>query len=287
MTLENTFDSHEQLTNIQVDITGAETATLTEADYSETDNGDGTYTYSATYSESASGEYTFTLTTAENANGASATWGGQSTTISTATSIIDSFEDQDFAEYTDNGDGTNLTTGTTFVTDGSYGMEYSRNKPTNGICSLSGDGLNYYPKPGDTWQIDMQFSASDVLLYHGFLMQGYATDNTNGQGFTLTVEPTNSQIRLWKDWTNTQLASGSATINTGTQYTAEVSINSSDGTITGRLLDSSGSQLTSASATDADAASGGAYDANYGVAWGHNDTSGDNSVTYLDHVRTV
>jgi len=66
-TITNTFDSDEQLATIQVDITGAETATLTESDYTE--SGSGPYTYTATYDATTDGDYTLTLVTAEDAAG--------------------------------------------------------------------------------------------------------------------------------------------------------------------------------------------------------------------------
>jgi flagellin-like protein len=58
------FDSNESLSNIQVDITGEETATLDETDFSETDG-----TYEATYIAGSNGDYTGTLQNAEDNNG--------------------------------------------------------------------------------------------------------------------------------------------------------------------------------------------------------------------------
>jgi hypothetical protein len=72
------FDSDEPLSTISTSLSGAESATLTKGDFSETVSG-GTYTYTATYSGSSDGDYTATLNTAEDSsgnNGAS----GQSTT---------------------------------------------------------------------------------------------------------------------------------------------------------------------------------------------------------------
>lgn len=284
-TLEHSFDSHEPVATIQTDITGAETATLDETDYSETDNGDGTYTYTAQYTANTDGDYTFTITTADTSAGDPATWGGQAVTHTLqSVQVIDSFEDQDFVEYHDNGDGTNLTTGTTFVTDGSYGMEITRNGAKDQIISLKGDGLNYYPKPDDTWRFDYRAESADTLFYHGFLLQDYTTAPP---GFCVTIEPANSQLRLWKDWNTTQLDSAAVTINTATHYIPEVSINGADGTITCRLLDSAESELASVTATDADAATGGAYDANYGISWSQNDTASANGLTYAEYARQV
>lgn len=105
-TLKHTFTSAAQLGTIQTDITGAETATLTESDYSETNNGDGTYTYNGTYEATADGDYTFTLTTADTLGGISATWGGQST-VYTVSSLSDNVVTQ--YEFEDDSDTTTAT----------------------------------------------------------------------------------------------------------------------------------------------------------------------------------
>lgn len=130
MTLEHTFTSYAQLTDIQTDVTGAETSTLTETDYSETDNGDGTYDYNATYEESTTGDYTFTLTTAETSAGETATWGSQSYTISVSAvpeSVTEDWERSDpLVDYTDTAsvkDETTVVTST--VWEGLYGIEFT------------------------------------------------------------------------------------------------------------------------------------------------------------------
>lgn len=62
------FDSDKQLSTIDVTISNAESATLTEGDFSETDNG-GSYTYQATYAGSSDGTYDVSLDTAKDAIG--------------------------------------------------------------------------------------------------------------------------------------------------------------------------------------------------------------------------
>lgn len=80
------FDSDEQLSTISVSLTGPESATLTEADFSETNNG-GSYTYQGTYSASTTGDYTATLDTAVDADGNDGA-SGQSDTV-TVGGILD------------------------------------------------------------------------------------------------------------------------------------------------------------------------------------------------------
>lgn len=204
--------------------------------------------------------------------------------INTGPATIDSFEDQDFAEYTDYGSG-GLTTGTTFVTDGTYGMEISRDAALSSILSLS--GLNYYPKPGDTWRFDIRFSSTSTNIYHPFLLQNNNGATSGQQGFRANIEAANQRLKLEKDGNTMTLATQSVTINADTDYTAEISINESTGEITFRLLDSTGTELASVSATDADASSGGAYDSTYGIGFAQNDTSNSGSTTYIDYVRKV
>lgn len=78
------FSSTDQLSTIAVSVAGAETASLTSADFTETANTDGTYRYTATYAGSTDGDYTVTLTTATDAAGND---GGssQSATVSVST----------------------------------------------------------------------------------------------------------------------------------------------------------------------------------------------------------
>ncbi|WP_136689387.1 GLUG motif-containing protein [Halorhabdus amylolytica] len=100
------FDADEQLSTIEVALTGTESATLTTSDFTETDNGEGTYTYEATYAGSSDGNYAATLETAEDTvgnDGAS----GQSDTVEVDTSDDgDDGGDGDDGDDGDNGDTT-------------------------------------------------------------------------------------------------------------------------------------------------------------------------------------
>ncbi|WP_241430725.1 PKD domain-containing protein [Haloferax elongans] len=64
-----TFDTHDQIVDISMTLSGAESATLTENDFTEMNNGDGTYTYGASYVGSSDGTYTATLTVANDSSG--------------------------------------------------------------------------------------------------------------------------------------------------------------------------------------------------------------------------
>lgn len=161
--IEHSFDSAAQLASIQTDITGAETATLTESDYSE--SGTGPYTYTAVYSASADGEYTFTITNAETSGGVSATWGGQSALITTGTAnIIDGFEDGDISEYSGDTAIFDVTTASPV-----YAGSYSLKATGDGRRIYSTTGLNTYPQRGDSFRVwaHINDSRSASVLWGG------------------------------------------------------------------------------------------------------------------------
>jgi PGF-CTERM protein len=80
------FDSDEDLSNISVDLSGPESATLTEADFVESGG-----TYSATYDGNSDGDYTATLETAEDAAGNDGAAGqSDDTTVDTTAPTISS-----------------------------------------------------------------------------------------------------------------------------------------------------------------------------------------------------
>jgi hypothetical protein len=82
------FDSDEQLSTISVDLSGPESTTLSEFD--ETDNGDGTYTYTNTTTGVSDGDYTATLETAEDAAGNNGSTGENDTvTVGGSTAVGD------------------------------------------------------------------------------------------------------------------------------------------------------------------------------------------------------
>jgi hypothetical protein len=98
------FNSSDRLTDIEIDISGAESATLTEAD--TTESGSGPYQYVATYQGSVDGDYTATLVRAANSDGVDGTSGETGTvTVDTPVPTVDS------AMLTDATDGDGLVTG--------------------------------------------------------------------------------------------------------------------------------------------------------------------------------
>lgn len=84
LTIGVRFESNQRLSDIRVVVTGPSSATLTEADFSET--GSGPYTYTTTTSVSSAGEYGVTLELAANANGNGASNEHEYVSVSSAAS---------------------------------------------------------------------------------------------------------------------------------------------------------------------------------------------------------
>jgi hypothetical protein len=120
------FNSSDQLTDIEIDVSGAESATLTEAD--TTESGSGPYQYEATYQGSVDGDYTATLVRAANTDGVDGASGENGTvTVDTPVPTVDS------ATLTDATDGDAL------VTDGdSVRVEATVSNQSN-ITSVTAD----------------------------------------------------------------------------------------------------------------------------------------------------
>jgi len=273
MTLEHTFDSYAQLATIQVDITGAETATLTESDYSETSNADGTYTYTATYSETAKGSYTFTIVTAQTSAGDVATTGNQSTTVSNigADSLVShwTFDDPDTnsgtaVDVVGSNDGTinGATTGVsganeTYATNEAYSFDGSGDGVDFGRV---GDGLEAFSVAA--WvNPDSLAGDASILIRDGGAVQtdrhwALRIDDSSGTVGFLVLDTDDSKI----------VTRSSATISTGSWShlvgtvggtTATIYV---DGTAEGSSSNSSyGVQPTSAQPAKAAGADPGGY----------------------------
>jgi PGF-CTERM protein len=89
------FDSDETVTNISVNLSGPQNATLTEADFTESSG-----TYTATYEGDSDGNYTATLETAEDADGNDgATGQSDGTTVDTTAPAVTIEEPTDGESY--------------------------------------------------------------------------------------------------------------------------------------------------------------------------------------------
>lgn len=144
-TINISFDTDEQATTIDCSVSGPETASLTEADFSETQNGDGTYTYDGSTTVSADGQYTVDLTTVADSDGNDGVGTLSETVTVAAATTIDNFEDQDLSEYSGNTGSWQFSTS---ALEGSYSLEAASGAST-GDTIISQSGLNAYPSRGD------------------------------------------------------------------------------------------------------------------------------------------
>jgi len=100
--LRVSFDSSERLSTIRVRITGQESTTLSESDFTVTEAGSENYTYEATFEIDGEGTFTAILDQASDNSGNNGA-GGQSKSISIQTSASDtrlSFEDGSVGDTT-------------------------------------------------------------------------------------------------------------------------------------------------------------------------------------------
>lgn len=249
------FDADEQVTDILVDVTGAESGSMTEADFTE--SGTGPYTYEGTYTASAtSGDLTFTLNTAADAGGNDGA-SGETDTV-TLGGVVDSFEDADIAEYAG---GTSYFEANTNapVQAGSYSLKSTGSNDNTRRNIVSTSGLDAYPSAGDTIRVYMQSTvtdASDVPRNCGFLF--FAQDTSNG--YYVQMDGSNGLVKLFEKDAGgfTELDSAPITWSGNTWYTWEISTTSGGGTISVDVIEtSSGSVLGTASGSSSLYTSGG------------------------------
>lgn len=139
------FNSSDQLTNITIDISGAESATLTEADTNE--SGSGPYTYTATYQGSVDGDYTATLVRAENSDGVDGASGENGTvTVDTPAPTVDN------VTLTDATDGDGLVTdGDSVRVETTVLNESKITSVTADVSAFGGGSINLTHKNGSTY----------------------------------------------------------------------------------------------------------------------------------------
>jgi hypothetical protein len=157
------FDSDEQLSTISVSISGPESGTLTGGDFSEADNGDGTYTYEATYSGSSDGDYTATLETAADDAGNDGA-SGQSATASVVTNDSPTASDDSY-ETTNSETLTVAAPGVLANDDDPDGDSLSATLETgvsHGALSLDADGsFEYTPDDGFVGEDSFTYRVTD------------------------------------------------------------------------------------------------------------------------------
>lgn len=175
-----------------------------------------------------------------------------------AATIIDSFEDQDFSEYS----SSNWTTGTTFVTDGSYGAEHSG---TSGSLADSESGLNAYPSQGDKFKFDFETTVSTSNTSDSWELRiGWAWDSANNNWYEVHLDVVNGDFEVWARDVNDRFINESYSYSADTHYSVTVewddgsTFGGSAGDMTVTLRDEdAGTQEVQASDNDTSWTSGG------------------------------
>lgn len=201
---------------------------------------------------------------------------------------IDSFERGDLTPYTQAHGTESFGVDTTSpVIEGSYSCKNTTCSDYNMYISMPGDGLNSYPKDGDTISgyLYIDTSSGDVQPMYGW----YMGDTANGgDGYAIMTENglDEIQIRRYDNGSSTLLNDTAVTLSDGTWYDVEVAISGS--TFTGRIYDvdqTTGdrlSQLASVSTTDSTYTPSGGYD---GFSFGNRANGGGTAA--IDGVRKV
>jgi hypothetical protein len=255
--IDVSFDADEQVTDILVDVTGAESGSMTESDFSE--SGTGPYTYSGTYTASASsGDLTLTLETAADAAGNNGASGESETVPISSTEMVDGFEDGDLSEYTDDTSYFAANTNTP-VQSGSYSLKSTGSSDTTRRNIISQSGLDRDPSAGDTIRVYIQSTKSDpegLVRNCGFYFFAQDTDN----GYYVQIDGANELVKLFEKDAGefTELDTASVSWSENTWYTWEISTTSGGGTISVDVIEtSSGSTLATASGSSSLYTSGG------------------------------
>lgn len=211
-------------------------------------------------------------------------------TTATIRRVIDDFEasiyDDKSNSLTDyySGDTASATRQQSTVIEDSYSLEL-RSSGSSAQSIESGDGLPHYPTAGMTFRAKVQVSqwgsgsdtSDQAQLLFGVQNAGgfsdcYHLHVLRGDGtFALFVRSSGSSTQLASS------ASGSST--TGSAHEVEVGWGAS-GTITCRLFDSNGTELTSISPSDSTYTDG-------GIGWLTNTGASSDTVAFYDSCRRV
>jgi PGF-pre-PGF domain-containing protein len=170
------FDTDEQLANVTVTVSGAESATLSRENLTETADGNG-YEYDVTYSGRANGTYTVTVTDAVD------TKGNNATHVSNATSATDAT-----APTADAGDDTTANPGNDRIADANTSVAFDGTNSTDNVDIVSYD-----------WSFGDGASATGATVNHTYTTPGNyivtltVTDtvgNTDTDSLVVTVRDT-------------------------------------------------------------------------------------------------
>lgn len=208
--------------------------------------------------------------------------------------IIDNFEDGDLSEYTLNQDtNTNgtITTVTSPVYQGQRALQIVNDNDGDvsadrNQSAVSTSGLDYYPQQDDTWTVRIRGNDwTNVNADHQWAVQDTAPVLANyippcyrlailGQPDTFRIQ------RIDSDGTVTTLAEDTSVTwsNYNDDYLECTTTWLADGTIDVEIRDSSGTAITSGSATDTTYTSG-------GIGFGHEPANASPTDVYWDYAH--
>lgn len=184
------------------------------------------------------------------------------TVVSSGPTIVDSFEDQDKAEY-DVGDASAWNVDQTFASDGSYGLTHTGAAQSKDLISTS--GLDAYPSQGSEFHIDHEWTYGGASA-NSHQMRYYFAYNDGSNHYMIQEIHNDGNLEIWRDIGSgyERIASSfDANYPENTKIRTEVvwddgTLGGSQGDITVTLIDTSdGSQIDTLSANDTNHTSGG------------------------------
>lgn len=162
------FTSNERISEIEVEISGPETATLTTDGHTETERNNGTYRYDATYDASVDGKFTATLQQATDGSGNDGAT-GQSVDVSV------------------------ITTSTIQATNENLAIEPPEGGNAQYLGEVSYDGTTLTPSVGGTPRLP---SGSEFTFDERNQLERVETGNVSGYRATSDLSANNRTLEL-------------------------------------------------------------------------------------------
>lgn len=193
--------------------------------------------------------------------------------------IIENFEDSDMSEYS--GDIGSFTTQSDIVFAGQYSVRSNIvTQSSRAITSLEGDGLNYYPERGDTFEVRSYHGGQETNGDLYFAVGNHTNGSTIDNGYRLLVSPRQDRIALFvrNDTNISTIDDKSTTIPSG-EWLRWVIDWGDSGDFNINIYDSEDNLLGTVSGNNTDHDSG-------GIGFRYFDDSGTGAI-HFDEVRTI
>jgi hypothetical protein len=193
--------------------------------------------------------------------------------------LIDSWEDQDVAEY---GGETSYVNG--FVSSpaiDSYALDMGSDGSARTIISESGDGLNAYPSRGDIFECYVRYTKNDDSPYLMWALPNKTTFPNDMYRVNIEANSNTFDIAKRLNGNRPKVSSASVSTSSGTWYRIRVEYDvDSDGVIRSKLYDLNGTLLADAQINDTE------YTAeSFGLA--ANNINGNTTKQYFDFAEII